>query len=207
MGLLGPLLPQERVKTSNMFPCSLPERGWAGSLYGVRIGVCPGVRPEGCLRCFAHPFDGVEVQGVCAAPCFCSWHRVFRSRLFRSGSWVFWSFCILLSIICPNCTCTQLFLVPYSFFVFCCSRRGVSSCKYCSTATKGPRSQPVSGRAGDKTIFLHSIRKPLCDSLSRPPDALYCTTDSIFWCNSNAKWVWVCVNGVGVGWEKMKGGF
>ena len=26
----------------------------------------------------------------------------------------------------------QLFLVPYSFFVFCCWRRGVSRCKHCS---------------------------------------------------------------------------
>ena len=48
------------------------------------------------------------------------------------------------SRICPNCTCTQLFLVPYSFFVFCCSRRGVSKCKNCSTAAKGPRYQAVS---------------------------------------------------------------
>ena len=26
----------------------------------------------------------------------------------------------LLSRIGPNCTCIQLFLAPYSFFVFCC---------------------------------------------------------------------------------------
>ena len=45
----------------------------------------------------------------------------------------------LLFRICPNSTCTQLFLVPYSFFVFCCLRS-----KRCSTVAKGPRSQPVS---------------------------------------------------------------
>ena len=28
----------------------------------------------------------------------------------------FWSFCILLFIICPNYACVQLLLVPYSFF-------------------------------------------------------------------------------------------
>ena len=38
----------------------------------------------------------------------------------------------------------ELFLVPYSFFVFHCSRRGVSGYKLCSTAAKGPRPQPVS---------------------------------------------------------------
>lgn len=26
----------------------------------------------------------------------------------------------LLSRICPGCACTQLFLVPYRFLVFCC---------------------------------------------------------------------------------------
>ena len=50
----------------------------------------------------------------------------------------------LLSRICPNCACTQLFLVPFSFFAFCCSRRDVSRYKHCGIATKGPRSQPVS---------------------------------------------------------------
>ena len=38
----------------------------------------------------------------------------------------------------------ELFLVPYSFFVFHCSRRGVSGYKLCSMAAKGPRPQPVS---------------------------------------------------------------
>ena len=51
------------------------------------------------------------------------------------------AFCIFWSRICPNCTCTLLFLVPYSFFVFRSSRRGVSRCKHCSTAAKGPRSR------------------------------------------------------------------
>ena len=50
------------------------------------------------------------------------------------------SFCILWSRICPSCICMQLFLFPYSFFVLCCSRRGLSKCKHGSTAAKGPRS-------------------------------------------------------------------
>ena len=32
------------------------------------------------------------------------------------------SFCILLFVICPSCFTVQLFLAPFSFFVFCCSR-------------------------------------------------------------------------------------
>ena len=37
----------------------------------------------------------------------------------------FWSFCFL-SRICPNQACRQSFLVPYSFFVFCCRSQPVS---------------------------------------------------------------------------------
>ena len=69
-------------------------------------------------------------------PCFCSW-------LFRSGSWAFLVFLYLLFRICPNPTCTKLFLVPYSFFLFCGSWRGAFRCKHCSTAAKGPGSQSV----------------------------------------------------------------
>ena len=32
--------------------------------------------------------------------------------------------------------------VPYNFFVFCCLRRGVPTCKLCTRATKDRRSQP-----------------------------------------------------------------
>ena len=55
-------------------------------------------------------------------------------------------FCLfdLWSRICPNCTWIKLFLVPYSFFVFCCSRGGVSRCKHCRTAAEDPKSQLVS---------------------------------------------------------------
>ena len=41
-----------------------------------RVGVCPGVRPEGWVRLFSHPSGGV-VQRVCTVPCFCSQHPVF----------------------------------------------------------------------------------------------------------------------------------
>ena len=43
-----------------------------------------------------------------------------------------------MSVICPNCACTQLFLVPHSFFVLCCSRRNLSRCKHCSKGFQVP---------------------------------------------------------------------
>ena len=76
--------------------CSL-RWGWAGSLYGVRLGVGPGVRLEGWLRWFAHPLGGAECRGMRSALLllltahFCSW-------LFRSGSWVFLVFFLYLIV-------------------------------------------------------------------------------------------------------------
>ena len=135
--LLGPLLQQECTRT-NMFPCSLAEWG-ALVAYGVRVRAGLGVPPKGWLRWLAHPFGGVESRGHVEVHCFCSQHPVFCSRLFRSGSWSFCSFCILFSIICPNCPRTWLFLVPYSLFVFCCWRRCLSKCKHCSKESQDPR--------------------------------------------------------------------
>ena len=88
-------------------------RGW------TRRVVCPPLR-----RCW--------VQGACAVPCFCS-------RLFRSGSWAFLVFLYLVVHNLPQmCACTQLFLVPYSFFVFSCWRRRLSRCKPCSKGSQVP---------------------------------------------------------------------
>ena len=46
----------------------------------------------------------------------------------------FWSFCILLSIICPN----TAILVPYSSFAVGCLRRRLSRSKHCSKGSWVP---------------------------------------------------------------------
>ena len=115
--------------------------GQAGFLYELRIDVCPGAGSEGWLRCLAHPLGGVGCGGMCSTLlllltlCFCSWLLRMADFLVSLYLW---------SRICLNCSCTQLSLTPYSFFVVCTSGRGMSRCKHCSTAAKGPRSQPVS---------------------------------------------------------------
>ena len=87
---------------------------------------------RGVLRWFAHPLWWCCIQGARAV------HTVFTPGFFRSGNGVFWSFVSRVHNL-PRCTCTQLlFLVPYNFFVFCCSRRHLSGT---STASKGPLSQ------------------------------------------------------------------
>lgn len=99
----------------------------SGFLYGVRTGECPGVRPEGWLRWSAHPFGNV-CRGHAQYP-------TFAPGSSEVGVGFLWSFCTL-SIICSHCSCTQLFLAPYNFFVFCCSRRHLFRCKHCSKGSQ-----------------------------------------------------------------------
>ena len=99
--------------------------GHPGSLYGVKVGACPGVRPEGWLWWFAHPFGGLVCRGHVQDPAFCS-----RSFVLAPGS-------------------SEMALVLCGFFVECAPTAQAHS--YCwfskghpSTAAKGPGSQPAS---------------------------------------------------------------
>ena len=117
------------MRTSNRFPCSFPRGVQSGFLYGVRTGECPGVRAEGWLRWSAHPFGNV-----------CKEHAQYPAFALGSsevGVGFLWSLCIL-SVIRSNRSCTQLFLVLYNFFVFCCSRRHVFRRKHRSKGSQVP---------------------------------------------------------------------
>ena len=77
---------QEGVKTSNRFPCSLTEvcawggsvGVWAYSVYGVRVGVCPGIWPAGWLKWCALLVVVLSAAGMWStlllfpSPSFCS---------------------------------------------------------------------------------------------------------------------------------------
>ena len=98
------------------------------------------------------------VQGACTVPHFCC-------RLSKSG---IWSFCILLSIICSYCTCMKLFLVLYSFFVFCWLKKHLSRYKHCSQGSqipaclrakrtrRGVRNQGVNSASGNSSSVCGS---------------------------------------------------
>ena len=73
-----------RIENSNWFPRLLPKAEWAGSLCGVRVGVCCGSWPKGWLRWSPFLFV-VSCPGAGAVPCFCS--QLFRSGLF--GLYIF----------------------------------------------------------------------------------------------------------------------
>ena len=64
-GFMGALLQQRGERTNIRFPGLLARslRQRACSFYGVRVGVRPGVGPDGWLRCFAHPLGGVACRG------------------------------------------------------------------------------------------------------------------------------------------------
>ena len=131
--LLRLLLQQEGVKTSKMSPWSLPGAGLGGgwrasSLNKVKVGVDWWVGPEGQLRWSAHPLSGT----VCR--CVYTQHPV----LLPAPQLDFGLFISFVSLIWPNCACRQLLLVPYSFFVFYCSRRRLSRSKHCSKGFQVP---------------------------------------------------------------------
>ena len=106
----------------------LPAHSLSGAslflIWGEGRGVSRG-RAGGMAQVFCPPLRWCCVQGACAVPCFCSRHRVFAPGSSKVAVGIFGLFVTFGSRICPNCACTQLFLVPYSFFVFCYSRRGV----------------------------------------------------------------------------------
>ena len=124
------MLQHEGVKTSNRYPCSLPQWGRAGPLNGVSAGAGADrwVGPE-WIRWSAHPLGGAVCRDHARYPAF------------APGTWEvaagFWPFCILF-ILCPSRACVQLFLVPYSFFIFHCSRRYLSRRKHCSNGSQVP---------------------------------------------------------------------
>ena len=116
-----------------------------------RVGVSPEVRLEGWLRWFAH-LSGAVCRGHVQYPAFA-----------LGSSEVTVEF---LGLLCSEFALPVLaFLVPFSFSVFCCWKRSMSSCKHRSTATKGPslshsyvgKSETVSGSVPSVRLFVTSL--------------------------------------------------
>ena len=80
--------------------------------------------------------------------CFCFW-------LFRSSGWDFLVYWYLSVHNLPQLPKHQLFLVPYNFFAFCCSRRALSSYKHCSKRSWVPACLRNMGRSGKLSVLLH----------------------------------------------------
>lgn len=119
---LGPCCTREQGKqvTGFLVACS-----WSpGELVPYIRGVGGASRGEvsSGFRVFCPPLCDVVCREHTQYLCF-------SSQLFRNGLCVFSLFASFIKNL-PNCTCTQLSSVPYSFFVFFCSRRHLSRWKH-----------------------------------------------------------------------------
>ena len=118
---------REREQTAGSLAHSMGEGSWFLTC-GVRV------QGMGVSRVWA---GGVAcpslrwwcVQGTCSVPCFCFWPPVLAPG---SSVDLLVSLYLLGPEFAPNFTYTWLFFIPYSFFLFCCWRKGVSMCKHCS---------------------------------------------------------------------------
>ena len=88
----------------------------------------PRVGLEGWLRSFANPLGGDVRSGHVQYPAFAPGSSKVAVGFGFPFSGLF--FLIFCPEFVPAAHATQLFLVPYSFFVSCCPRRGVSRCKH-----------------------------------------------------------------------------
>ena len=108
--LPGPCCSRRKGEQVNGFPCSLPEPGrQVGSLHRRKVGVYPGVGPDGWLRWFAHPLSGVVFKGHAQFLAF----SPGSSEVATGGFWVF-SYFVVLNLpqlqYCCCCSGAQLCL-------------------------------------------------------------------------------------------------
>lgn len=112
-----------------------------GTLYGVRVEVGSRVEPKGGQSI---PLGMVYARGMHSTQLLLS-----AAQKWQLG---FWSF-----IICSNCICMQLFLVPYRFSVFHCWRC-LSSCKCCSKESQVPGCRPLQNNSIRESILACSFQ-------------------------------------------------
>ena len=61
----------------------------ACSLYGLSVGLGPGIRPKGWLRYSAHPSGAAECRGHAQYPAFVPDTLFFAPGASKVASWVF----------------------------------------------------------------------------------------------------------------------
>ena len=121
--LLDLMLQHKGRKMSNRCPYWL--QGWweaRGFLNGLRGWASWWVGQEAQLRWSVHRTGGAVCRSHTQYPDFAPDTLEMAVGL--------WSFCI--------CTRVQVFLVPYSFFVFCCLRKYLCRCKHSSKESQVP---------------------------------------------------------------------
>ena len=129
--------------------------------WGESRGMSRG-QARGVIYMVCQPLKWWCVQGTCIILFFCFRHPVFVPGSSKVAVGFFGLFVSLGSRICPNCSCTYSFLVPYTFFVFCCWRRVVSRWKHCGKGSQAclpgtgncfEGSFEIRWRVGKKSMF------------------------------------------------------
>ena len=108
---------------------------------------------EGCFRWSVHPLQGAVCRDHEHCPAFTSDTSEMTVE--------FWVFLYLVIHKLPHCTCSQLILVCYDFFVFCSSRRSrrLSRCKHCSRGSQVPACLKTTLKIRDRAerVPLHGV--------------------------------------------------
>ena len=112
-------------------------------LHRVRVRVCPGVRSEGRLRCFAHPVGGVVCRGHAQYPAFAPYALFLLQVLQKWQLGFFGLFVSFGSRICPNCTMHTVIFSPMQFLCILLLEERCLGASTAALAAKGPRSHPA----------------------------------------------------------------
>ena len=131
---------REREQVTGSLTHSLPGARGAHSIYGVKVGVCPGVGPEGWLRWFAHPFVVLSAGGHAQYPAFAT-NTQFLLPALQKWQLGFLSFCIFWILNLPQLHRHTVIFSPIQFLCILLLEERcvqVQALQHCSNAAKCP---------------------------------------------------------------------
>ena len=112
----------------------------------------------GWLRWFAHHLGGAVCRGHAQYPAFAPDNLFLLFRLFKTGSWDFWSLCIFWVQNLPQLYLPAVIFSPIQFLCICRSRRGVSRGSIAALQQRVPVPASLNLMAPVKTFGAKNVR-------------------------------------------------